>query len=378
MRRWPIIVTAALGGAALLGGLAAAGGVIPIAASSGHFALTEWLLVFTKQRSVATHARGVTLPRLDDPALVLKGAGHFETACRPCHGAPDLPRQPRVARGMLPPPPNLSERAPRWAPEELFYIVKNGLKFTGMPAWPSQVRDDEVVAMVAFLRALPQLDATTYTELVHGPSGSRLNQHAGTPPERQPPSEPLVSLASHEPAPRAVQTSCGRCHGLDGQGRGNPAFPALAGQKRDYLVAALEAYANDRRQSGLMQPAAAALSREAMREVAAYDSRLPPRTPREPRDAAAVERGRSLAEVGDDARRVPSCSDCHGPGPDILSPYAPRLAGQYAEYLELQLRLFAEKHRGGSEHAELMDFVAPGLTHERMHDAAEYYASVAP
>jgi cytochrome c553 len=378
MKRWPIIAAATLGGAGLLGALAAVSGMIPIAASSGHFALTEWLLVFSKERAVSTQARGVTLPRLDDPALVLKGAGHFETACRPCHGAPDLPRQPRVARAMLPPPPNLAERAPHWEPDELFFIVKNGIKFTGMPAWPSQVRDDEVIAVVAFLRELPQLDATAYTELVHGPGGARQNQHAGIPPKQPPPSEPIVSLASHEPAPRAVQTSCGRCHGLDGQGRGTPAFPALAGQKAEYLIAALEAYASDRRQSGLMQPAAAALSREAMREVATYYSRLPPRSPREPSDPAAAERGRTLADMGDEERRVPSCSDCHGPGPETRSPYAPRLAGQYAEYLELQLRLFSEKHRGGSEHAALMDFVTPGLTHERMHDAAQYYSSVAP
>ena len=68
--------------------------------------------------------------------------------------APDHP----TAREMLPPPPDLSKAAPQWKERELFWIVKNGLKYTGMPAWPSRQRDDEVWAVVAFLRRLPDLD----------------------------------------------------------------------------------------------------------------------------------------------------------------------------------------------------------------------------
>jgi cytochrome c553 len=250
-----------LGALAALGLAVAASGVIPVTASSGHFALTERLLVFAKQRSVATHTLGVSAPPLGEPSAVLKGAGHFESACRPCHGAPDLPRPPRVARAMLPPPPNLSERAPAWQPEELFYIVKNGIKMTGMPAWPSLVRDDEVEAMVAFLSVLPSLDAEGYRRLVHG---------AGTAPAAavaKSSAEPLGALLGSEHPPRVVSESCARCHGLDGRGRGNAAFPALAGQSQRYLLAALEAYASDRRQSGVMQPLAAALGPDELREV---------------------------------------------------------------------------------------------------------------
>lgn len=72
---------------------------------------------------------------------------------------------------MTPPPPYLPPKLARWEPDELFYIVKHGIKFAGMPAWPSQQRDDEVWAMVAFLRRFPQLNAEQYWQMVNGEVG---------------------------------------------------------------------------------------------------------------------------------------------------------------------------------------------------------------
>ncbi|HTV19008.1 MAG TPA: c-type cytochrome [Polyangiaceae bacterium] len=413
LRRGLLTAAALLAVAGLAGALAVVSGVIPITASSGHFAVTEWLLVFTKKRSIATHTWGKSGPPLDEPALVLKGAGHFEAGCRPCHGAPDLPRLPRVPRAMLPPPPNLSVVARHYSPEELFYIVKHGIKFTGMPAWPSQVRDDEVGAVVAFLVTLPDLDAEGYRRLVHGEGAAPAAEHeraaresaahasgaspgtshdasttTGSEAAHASASEPLGVLIGAERAPRAVVASCGRCHGMDGLGRGNAAFPALAGQREQYLVASLEAYAADRRQSGIMQPSAAALPADEMREVAAYYSRLPARRARinvDARagaapipDADALERGRSIAERGVPERRIPSCSQCHGPRPGPISAAVPALAGQHADYLVLQLQLLHDEHRGGTERVHLMDEVAPRLTPEQMQDVAKYYESLEP
>jgi mono/diheme cytochrome c family protein len=55
---------------------------------------------------------------------------------------------------MLPQPPDLADVVGEWNNAQLFRIVKHGVRFTGMPAWPMQDRDDEVWAMVAFLREL--------------------------------------------------------------------------------------------------------------------------------------------------------------------------------------------------------------------------------
>ncbi|MET0412086.1 MAG: c-type cytochrome, partial [Polyangiaceae bacterium] len=278
-------------------------------------------------------------------------------------------------QAMLPPPPDLSRRAPDYEPRELFYIVKHGIKFTGMPAWPSQSRDDEVAAVVAFLRVLPGLDGAAYSKLVLGD---------------EPRTDALGELADGERPPPAIVASCARCHGHDGNGRGSAAVPKLAGQRAAYLLGALQAYAHGQRPSGVMQPLAAAIPPPELGELAAYYSQLPARSRQsDTRDAAhAVQgapsaaelagRGRTIAHEGILERRVPACVDCHGPGPARRSAPAPRLAGQYADYLVLQLQLFSARTRGGSPHAALMDEVAPRLTHQQMREVAAYYGSLPP
>jgi cytochrome c553 len=361
-----LFVLAIFGAFAACGGLlVSASGLIPIKASSGHFAITEWILQFSKERSVATHTLGLSLPPLDDPALVLKGAGQYETACQPCHGSPEHPH-PVVPGAMLPPPPYLPEKVPNWEPEELFYIVKHGIKFTGMPAWPTQRRDDEIHAMVAFLLEFPKLDAQQYRELVHG---------AAAPSDG---STSLSELARTDPPPVSLADSCTRCHGRDGEGRGG-AFPRLAGQRAQYSFNALQAYAQGRRPSALMQPIAAGLSEADMRKLAQHYAERPARAlDRAPRraDAAAVARGREIAERGVPEQGVPSCADCHGPNPSERNPAYPHLTGQHAAYLTLQLELLKDRRRGGSHYAHLMDKVAPRLSAKQIRDVAAYYASL--
>jgi hypothetical protein len=76
---------AAFGVLMAIGGfLLAALGLIPIGASSGHWAITRWFLDFSKQRSVSTYSLGTDVPLLDEERFVLKGAGAYETNC-PTH-----------------------------------------------------------------------------------------------------------------------------------------------------------------------------------------------------------------------------------------------------------------------------------------------------
>jgi cytochrome c553 len=347
------------------GMLAVVSGLIPIKASSGHWRITAWILHFTMRRSVATHTLGLQVPGLDDPRLVLQGAGHYETGCRPCHGSPDLP-QPRIPQHMTPHPPYLPPRISTWQPDELFYIVKHGVKFTGMPAWPSQQRDDEVWAMVAFLLILPDLSTEAYRRLVYG-------ENPGTSAD-----VPLQGLLGPQQTPQTVIENCARCHGVDGRGRGQGAFPRLAGQHPTYLYAALQAYAHGKRQSGIMAPVAAALSSDEMRELAFYYASQPAVTPALPLPdtTLAIERGKTIARYGIPGQRVPACVDCHGPGVVRRNPFYPVLTGQYADYLVLQLELFTQEHRGGSPYAHLMRPVATRLTAQQMRDVALYYESL--
>jgi hypothetical protein len=103
-RRVKIAAAAAVLG---VGALAAVfSGVLPLGATSGHWAVTEWLLQFTKRRTVKARAAGLEAPNLGEPGLVLRGAVHYETGCRPCHGSPGSPR-PFTLVNMLPRPPLL-------------------------------------------------------------------------------------------------------------------------------------------------------------------------------------------------------------------------------------------------------------------------------
>jgi cytochrome c553 len=365
VKRWVFKIAALLAGLAVGGCLMVVSGIIPIKASSGHWPITAWFLQFAKRRSVATYTLGLQAPALDELRLVLKGAGHYETGCRPCHGSPEL-RDPRIVQQMTPRPPYLPPRVSAWEPDELFYIVKHGIKFTGMPAWPALQRDDEVWAMVAFLRTLPTLDAAAYRRLVHGDA---------TPSETV---VPLHGLLEPAKVPHTVTASCARCHGVDGRGREAGAFPKLAGQRPTYLLASLEAFARGERHSGIMEPIAAGLSLEAMHEVARYYASLQEPLPSSPpQDATlAIERGQAIASRGIPHQRVPSCVDCHGPGATRRNPVYPELVGQYADYLVLQLELFNKERRGGTAYAHLMRTVAARLTSEQMRDVALYYASL--
>jgi cytochrome c553 len=352
---------------AVVAGVVVAAGVVPVKASSGHWKITELALHFAMKRSVATHTLGGAPLQLDDEALVVRGAGHYHTGCLPCHGSPDKAYFSKVMRTATPYPPFLPERVREWEPDELFYIVKHGVKFTGMPAWPSQARDDEVRAVVAFLVKLPGLSEDEYQRLAHGEAQPRGVE--GAPPD------PFGT----DPAMRALVAGCARCHGADGLGRGKGAFPKLAGQHRQYLENALEAYARGARHSGIMGPIAAGLAPDARRRLAEHYARLPGEASARPvaaADATAIARGEEIALRGIPERGVPSCSDCHGPGGRGHNPAYPGLPGQYAKYVALQLELFHGRRRGGSPFAHLMDHVAPRLTPQQMRDVAAYYESL--
>ena len=364
IKRWLFGALVLMMLAGVVGAVIVVSGVVPIKASSGHWRVTEAFLQFAKRRSVATHSMRIKVPPLDEPRLAVIGAGHYDFACRPCHGSPAL-EQPRIARQMLPRPPDLRVAAHRYDPEDLFYIVKHGIKLTGMPAWPALQRDDEVWAMVAFLRTLPQLDASEYSELARG----GLRDDAG---------EPLEDLLGPTEDPPAIVESCGRCHGIDGLGRGRGAFPRLAGQRPAYVFATMQAYAKGERHSGIMEPQAASLGTDEMKEIAEYYSRKSPAAASgvAPGSAGDIERGRRIATNGVPELLVPACVKCHGPGAHRRNPTYPLLAGQHGDYIRLQLSLFKEDRRGGTSYRNIMRKVAGQLTEQHMQDVAAYYASL--
>jgi len=361
LRRWlpAALVLAAAGFAGAL--FVAGSGVVSVAASRGHFPFVEGLLEWAMRRSVQHHAEDLAPPDLDSPDRRSLGAAHFHGGCAFCHGAPTIPISP-VAQHMLPPPPDLRRAAAEWKPQELFWIVKHGLKYTGMPAWTSQQRDDEVWTVVAFLRQLPALDARGYRDLAFGPM---------VPP---PPDGRRVAT---EGALSDAVASCARCHGTGDRGPVSNLVPVIHGQTEAFLTAALQAYAEGRRESGIMQPVARALSSQELLQVAAYYARLP-RPPRQsaepPATEAALERGRVLAADGSTSDHIPACLTCHGGRGLALYPI---LLGQPATYLAGQLRLLRDTTARRTETAAIMAPIARRLSDRQIEDVAAYLASLA-
>ena len=125
-----------------------------------------------------------------------------------------------------------------------------------------------------------------------------------------------------------------------------------------------------------MGPLAASLGQDDMRQLAAYyGAQPPPQSTESDFDPRLVELGRRIATEGIPATLVPACRECHGPGTE-RNPHYPRLAGQYARYLEQQLALFRARARGGTPYHEIMLKFAGQLTDEQVRAVAHYYASL--
>lgn len=143
-------------------------GYYNVAATVPHWNITYDLFQTMRDRSIAHHSKGIISPQLSDPKLSHTGFVHFHTTCRLCHGAPGMNRT-EFARGLYPGPPDLGSRVlqGQFTDAELFWIVRNGIKMTGMPSFADSVQgEEELWGIVAFLRKLPELDPDQYKALV--------------------------------------------------------------------------------------------------------------------------------------------------------------------------------------------------------------------
>lgn len=165
-------------------------GTYNVAASDQHFDAVRWTLDTTMSRSVASRAGGVELPENFSEDQVAEGARHYAESCAHCHGAPGG-EPAEWSRGMRPEPPHLTEAASEWTPKEIHWIVSNGIKMTGMPAFGPHHSAEEIVALTGFVRALPGLTANDYATLTGSPQENTEQMPSPDPSEadREPQAE---------------------------------------------------------------------------------------------------------------------------------------------------------------------------------------------
>lgn len=180
------VASALLGMIAVVLGVAlyAISGLYDVAATAPHTRPVFWLVETVRSRSIHRHADDIPVPTtLADEARVTSGAEHFSAHCAVCHGAPDADAA-ALARGMYPEPPSLRLARSRYEPNELFWIIKNGIKLTGMPAW-SDHGDDEIWNTVAFLQKLPDMGPEEYRRMAAAKDGSSRHRPPGRGPQSQ-------------------------------------------------------------------------------------------------------------------------------------------------------------------------------------------------
>lgn len=217
-----LIACAALGGAAVVGL-----GLYDVSSTDEHLAPTYWLLDTAMRKAVERRARSIQVPPLGDAGLRDRGARLFDEHCVPCHGAPGIAPAP-FALGLTPIASSLVHTARHWSPAELYWVVRNGLKMTGMPAWQQRLDEDDRWAVVAFLQELPLLSPETYRLRV-GRAGAVAAQLPAA-----------TGLAGDAGRGRATirQYACVTCHAIPGiVGANAPVGPPLAGIAQRKLLA---------------------------------------------------------------------------------------------------------------------------------------------
>ncbi len=131
-------------------------GFYSVAATEKDPAIVDWALIKVRQASIWRHATDKPPTSLEDAAVVRTGArAYAERGCVHCHGAPGV-NWSKFSEGLQPDPPDLKKIVTDREPGELFWVVKNGIKMTGMPSFGATgVPDQEIWSMVAFLKKLP-------------------------------------------------------------------------------------------------------------------------------------------------------------------------------------------------------------------------------
>ncbi len=148
-------------------------GVYNIAASDPHTPMVHRALETLRDRSIAVRSKTIEVPDLSDAALIRQGAGNYHAMCTGCHLMPGM-AESEMYNGLYPQPPDLTQASVE--PGRAFWVVKHGIKASGMPAWGKSMEDRYLWGLVAFQQKLPDLTPEAYRAMVAESGG---HSHGG-------------------------------------------------------------------------------------------------------------------------------------------------------------------------------------------------------
>lgn len=153
----------------LILGLFVWSGIYNIGADDTHTRPMYTLMQTMRERSITARANELhPPPNLNDPVLIRQGAGNYSAMCTGCHLAPGM-AETELSKGLYPAPPNLTRKTVDAA--KAFWVIKHGIKASGMPAWGKSMSDEYIWNMAAFLQQLPKLNAQQYQAMVDSSGG---------------------------------------------------------------------------------------------------------------------------------------------------------------------------------------------------------------
>jgi cytochrome c553 len=169
----------------------------------------------------------------------------------------------------------------------------------------------------------------------------------------------------------ANSQSCASCHNADGNSA-VPANPKLAQQHPEYILKQLQDFKSGKRKSPIMQPLAAKLSDEDMRNIAWFVGSKKVKTGFS-KEKDLVPLGEKIYRGGISDRQIPACAGCHSPNGAGIPAQYPRLGGQHADYTSAQLVLFRD---GKRQNSPQMNGVAAKLNDREIKAVADYIAGL--
>jgi mono/diheme cytochrome c family protein len=137
-----------------------------------------WAIERFAARRLRSLATGIEAKQLRNPIAAMphvleQAREHFEDHCALCHGR-NGSGETAINEGLYPPAPDLREAATQQLSDgELFAIIRNGIRFTGMPGWGGADSDEEIWELVLYLRALPHRSGEDEPEGSHGAQSHR-------------------------------------------------------------------------------------------------------------------------------------------------------------------------------------------------------------
>jgi mono/diheme cytochrome c family protein len=182
--------------AIIAGGVYFFGGFYSVAANVEDPAPVNWALVRVRTASIDRYAKDNPPANLNDDATVQAGArAYLDQGCQTCHGAPGV-KWAKFSEGLHPDPPDLKEVAGELSPQQIFWVIKNGINMTGMPSFAAAgAKDDDLWKIAAFVKKLPSVKDEDFKNWTAPPAAA---QAAPPAPAAQPAPAPETPASAPE------------------------------------------------------------------------------------------------------------------------------------------------------------------------------------